>query len=113
MPRPSNEARVILALEALQNDEKLSLRAAAKLYNVSSSTLGDRRAGRPARRDIPANSRSLTNLEEQTIVQYIIELSTRAFPPRLRGVEDMANHLRRERDVPPVGQRWAHNFVKR
>src|ERR1700712_2264615 len=98
MPQPSNEARLILALEALQNNEKLGLRAAAKLYNVSSSTLSDRRAGRPARRDIPANSYSLTDLEEQTIVQYIIELSSRAFPPRLCGVEDMANQLRCVRD---------------
>ena len=83
------------------------------MYNVPETTLRRRRAGRPARRDIPANSRSLTDLEEQTIVQYIIELSARAFPPRLSGVEDMANHLRRERDMPPVGQRWAYNFVKR
>jgi len=64
MPRSSNEARVILALEALQRDKKLSLRAAAKLYNVSTSTLGDRRAGRPARRDILANLRNLIDLEE-------------------------------------------------
>ncbi len=105
MPRPSNEARIILALKALQNDKKRSLRATAKLYNVSSSTLSDRRAGRPAQRDIPANSRSLTDLEKQTIVQYTIKLSARAFPPRLRSVEDMANHLRRERDAPPIGQR--------
>ncbi|EAQ88886.1 hypothetical protein CHGG_05505 [Chaetomium globosum CBS 148.51] len=34
-------------------------------------------------------------------------------PPTLRGVEDMANHLLRERDAPPVGKLWAHNFVKR
>jgi len=47
------------------------------------------------------------------IVQYVIELYTRAFPPRLCGVEDMANQLRRVRDAPPVGKRWAHNFVKR
>ena len=25
----------------------------------------------------------------------------------------MANHLRRERGMPPVGKRWAHNFVQR
>jgi len=105
MPRSSNEARVILALEALQRDKKLSLRATAKLYNVSTSTLSDRRAGRPTRRDIPANSRNLTDLKEQTIVQYITKLSARAFPPRLRSIEDMANHLRRERDAPPVGKR--------
>ena len=112
MPYTSNEARVVLALEALQNNKNRSIRAIAKIYNVDRMTLARRRDGKPARRDILANSRNLTDLEEQTIVQYIIELSTRAFPPRLRGVEDMANHLRRERDMPPVGQRWAHNFVK-
>ena len=113
MPSTSKEAKVILALEAIKNNPKLGIRAAAKLYDMPASTLCRRRGGQPARRDIPANSRSLTDLEEQTIVQYVIELSTRAFPPRLCGVEDMANQLRRVRDAPPVGQRWAHNFVKR
>jgi hypothetical protein len=113
MPPTAKESRVVLALEALQNDKKLSLRAAAKLYNVPVSTLSYRRAGRPTRRDLPANSRKLTDLEEKTIVQYVNELSTSAFPPRLSGVEDMANQLLRARDAPPVGKRWAHNFVKR
>jgi hypothetical protein len=113
MSPPSKEARLILALKALENNENLSLREAAKIYDVSRTTLTQRRAGKPARRDIPANSRSLTDLEEQTIVQYVIELYTRAFPPRLCGVEDIANQLLCERDAPPVGKRWAHNFVKR
>ncbi len=113
MPSPSKEARVILALEAIKNNPKIGIRAAAKLYNVPASTLCRRRGGQPSRRDIPANSRNLTDLEEQEIVQYVVELYTRAFPPRLRGVEDMANQLLRVRDAPPVGQRWAHNFVKR
>ena len=113
LPPPSNETRVILAIEALGNYKKLSLRAVAKLCNVPESTLCDRRAGRPARRDIPANSRNLTDLEEQTIVQYVVELYTRAFPPRLGGVEDMAIQLLRARYAPSVGKRWAHDFVKR
>jgi len=82
---------VILALKALEKDLKLSLSAAAKLYSIPYTTLYDRRAGRPIRRDTPANSRSLTDLEEQTIVQYVIELSTRTFPPRLYSMEDIAN----------------------
>jgi len=102
-----------LALQALEKDEKLSVRAAAEIYGVARKTLGRRRTSKPARRDIPANSRNLTDLEEQTIVQYIVELYTRAFPPRLGGVEDMANQLLRVRDAPPIGKRWAHNFVKR
>ncbi|KAL2016999.1 hypothetical protein VTK56DRAFT_2680 [Thermocarpiscus australiensis] len=113
MSSASKEARVLLALQALQNDEKLSLRAAAKLYNVPVSTLGYRRAGQAIRRDLPANSRKLTDLEERAIVQYIIELHARAFPPRLSSVEDMANQLLRVRDAPRVGKLWAHNFVKR
>ena len=113
MPSTSKEARVILALEALQNDKKLSLRAVAKLYNVPVTTLYDRRAGRTARRDSPVNSKKLTKSEEEAIVQYVLELDARSFPPRLRSVEDMANQLLRVRDAPPVGKLWAHNFVKR
>ena len=113
MPSTSNEARVILALEAIRNDEKLSLRAAAKVYSVPYTTLYHRRAGMPARRDTTPNSRQLTDSEEKAIVQYVLELVARSFPPRLHGVEDMANQLLRVRDAPPVGKLWAHNFVKR
>ena len=113
MPSDSYEARLILALEAIKKDNKLSVLAAAKTYNVSHTTLRQRRAGRPARRDTPANSRKLTDLEETAIVQYILELGTRSFPPRLCGVEDMANQLLRVRNAPPVGKLWASNFVQR
>src|SRR5437667_6701764 len=108
-----NEARYILALEAMKNDEKLSIRAIAKLYNVPHMTLTNRRASRPTRRDTSPNSRKLTKLEEEAIVQYVLELGTRSFPPRLRDVEEMANQLLRVRDAPPVGVNWASNFVRR
>ena len=111
MVSPSNEARIILALEALKNGQILSLRAAAKIYNVSPATLMRRRDGKPARHDTTPKSRRLTNSEEEALVQYILELSERAFPLRLCGVEDMANQLLRVRDAPPVGKLWAHNFV--
>jgi len=113
MATPSYEARVNLALGAIQMDPDLSIRAAGEIYNVNKNTLRNRRDGKPARRDVPANSRKLTDLEEKTIVRYILELCARAFHPRLSYVEDMANRLLRERDTPPVGVRWAHNFVKR
>jgi hypothetical protein len=113
MPPISKEGQIILALQALQKDKNLSERAAAKIYGVDRRTLGRRRAGKPARRDLPANSRKLIDLEEKAIVQHVIELITRVFPPRLSGVEDMANQLLRERNAPLVGKRWAHNFVKR
>jgi hypothetical protein len=107
------ESRVILALQAIQDDENLSIRAAAKIYNVPATTIRRRRDGRTARCSTRPNSMNLTKSEEDAIVQYIIELSTRAFPPRISGVEEMANQLLRVRDAPPVGKNWATKFIKR
>ena len=76
-------------------------------------TLTRRRDGRTARRDTQPNSINLTKSEEEAIIQYVIELSTRSFPPRLSGVEEMANYLLRVRDASPVGKNWASNFIKR
>jgi hypothetical protein len=47
------------------------------------------------------------------IVQFILDLDSRGFPSRLLYVEDIANSLRANRGAPPVGKRWAHNFIKR
>jgi hypothetical protein len=113
MVRSSDEKNVILALQALQNDPSLSLRTAAKTYNVSHTILRHRRAGRPARRDAVPNSKKLNKLEEEAIVKYIIDLVERYFPPRLIMVEEMANQLLHARGAPPVGKLWAHNFVAR
>jgi len=113
MATASYEARINLALGALRKDPKLKVRAAAEVYDANKDTLRNQRDGKPSRYDIPANSRKLTDLEEQTIIQYIIELCARAFYPRLCYVEDMANRLLRERNAPPVGKRWAYNFIKR
>jgi hypothetical protein len=113
MPRLNNEANILLALQALQNDPKLSLRRAASIYTVSWKTLGRRQKGIQSQRDATPKSRKLSDLEEQTIVQFILDLDSRGFPPRLRCVEEMGNRLLADRDAPPVGKRWASNFVKR
>lgn len=113
MSQPSDEARILLALQALQNNPKLSIRRAAKNYEVKYSTLYDRKNGIQSRCDSIPNSRRLSDLEEQIIVQFILDLDSRGFPSRLRFVEEMANSLLADRDASPVGKRWAHNFVKR
>lgn len=60
-----------------------------------------------------ANSRNLTNAEEQVIVEHVLELAGRGFPPRLDAVADMANSLRNERGIAHVGANWASTFVSR
>lgn len=113
MTHKNDEAQVQLALLEMQNNKKLSARAAGRIYNVDHEKLSHRRRGMQSRRETPANSKKLTNLEESVIVHYILDLASKGFPPRLSGVEDMANRLLAGRDAGRVGTRWAHNFVKR
>ncbi|RKK77815.1 hypothetical protein BFJ71_g16645 [Fusarium oxysporum] len=113
MPEFNSEDNILLALQALQYDPKLKIRRAASIHKVCPKKLGCRQKGMQSRRDWIPKSRKLSDLEEQIIVQFILDLDSRGFPPRLHGVEDMANRLLADRDAPPVGKRWASNFVKR
>jgi hypothetical protein len=97
----------------MKRDATLSQRRAAAIYSVPQRTLSDRRAGRPSRADCTPNSRNLTLTEEGVIVQHILDLDRRGFPPRLAAVADMANSLRAERNLGPVGVNWPSMFVKR
>jgi hypothetical protein len=74
MPQSINKANIILALQAYQNDLRLSLRRAAKIYKVRYSNLLNRYNGIPTRCDIIPNSRKLSDLEEQTLIQFILDL---------------------------------------
>lgn len=56
---------------------------------------------------------NLTSSEEETIVRYIIDLDSRGFPPRIDGVEDMANLLLATRHAKRVGKHWPYRFVQR
>ncbi|KAF4332164.1 hypothetical protein FBEOM_14043, partial [Fusarium beomiforme] len=105
MSQPNEEARIILALQAYQEDPKLSLRRAAFLYDVHFRTLHYRSQGRQARADCIPNGRKLSDQEEQVIVEYILNLDSRGFPSRYRDIEEMANRLLAERDASPVGKR--------
>lgn len=109
----SREARIQLAIQALEQDATLSQKRAAAVYNVSQSTLSTRRAGTTFRRDCTPNSMKLLKTEEEVIVQHVLDLDARGFPPQLRDVKDMADSLLAERHRDPVGQNWAATFVKR
>jgi hypothetical protein len=99
----SNEASLFLALSAIKKGQIKSERRAAAMYNVSRSTLKRRRAGIPSQRDCEPNSKKMTKLEEEVIVQHILDLDSRGFAPNLEIVRDMANKLLAERAVGHVG----------
>jgi hypothetical protein len=108
-----NEARIQLALQVIKQDANLSVRRAAAIYNVPHSTLADRHAGMASQRDWKPKSKRLLETEEQVIIQHILDLDSRGFPPRLATVKDMADSLLAARHQDPVGVKWAGNFVRR
>ena len=109
----SQERRIILAIQAIQNNQNLSRRQAAKIYEVPETTLRDRMSGRTSKNDSRNGRQKLTKSEEDAIVEYILDLDERAFPPRIAGVEDMANLLLESRDGGCVGPNWTTRFIAR
>jgi len=109
----SNEADIQLSISSLDKNQIHSVRAAARTYNAPRTTLRDRRAGKPARRDCQPNSKKLTQLEEEVIISHILDLDLRGFAPTYAAVRDMADKLLALRGAGQVGQKWPANFVKR
>ena len=107
------EGRIQLALEAYRSNQFKSLRRAAEAYNVPNSTLAHRASGRNFRPQTTPNCRKLSLTEEHTIVQYILDLDSKGFAPRLCEVADMADKLLDVRGGEPVGIHWAERLVSR
>ena len=72
----SKESRIILALQAIEHNPNLSIRATAELYKIPHTTLHSQRGGRAARNDSTPNSRNLSKLEEEVLVKYILKLDS-------------------------------------
>lgn len=70
MDSPSYEARLLLALKALKANKNLSIRAIAKIYNISRTTLTQRRDGRTAFKKLqnPIMLRNQMHLENQVVI---------------------------------------------
>jgi len=77
----TQEGRIILAIKAIRTTKNLSTQAAAKTYNVPQMTLINRIKGRIAKPEIRNARHNLTPSEEETLIQYILDLDTQGFPP--------------------------------
>lgn len=108
-----NEGNLFLASQAIKANASFTYRAAAKAYSMPKSTLNYRNRGRAARRDTLLNCQGLTLLEGKTIIDHILDLDARGFPPSKALVRDMADKLRAERQKAPVGKNWVDRFVNR
>lgn len=104
MATAEKEAQIGFAITAIQNNPKLSVREAGRIYNVSRDTIQRRMAGILPIAGTRAAHSNLTLEEEEVIIQYILDLDSRGFSPKKAEVEDMANLLLAKRNAPPVGK---------
>jgi Tc5 transposase DNA-binding domain len=114
-----NEGRIALAIQAYQRGQFLYFKTACNAYNAPYTTACKRVAGVPARRDSPPKSRKLTDLEEQTLEQWILAMISRGLPVGILSIRVMANLLLSKRAgaevvvVVVVGQKWVYNYIQR
>ena len=100
----TQEARIILAIEAIRTSKKLSRRKATTIYNIPEATLRDRMNGRTPFNERRPGVQKLSELEKEVIVRNILKLDSRGFAPRLAGVEDIANFIVESRGGRRVGK---------
>ena len=100
----NQEGRIQLALSAYNSQQFRSLRRAAEAFEVPLTTLSRRHKGVTHRLETRHAQHKLTATEEQTIVQYILDLDSRGFAPRLYEVVDIADKLLAVRGSKPVGK---------
>ena len=79
--QPSREGRISLAIVSYQNDPCQAVRALAAAYDVPESTLRTRLRGTQPRSETVSVNRKLSAVEEQSLVQWILDLDRRGFPP--------------------------------
>ncbi|RJE17767.1 Pogo transposable element, partial [Aspergillus sclerotialis] len=110
------EGRILLAISAIQKNEITAIREAARRFAIPESTLRRRLNSRMNRAETRANSHKLTQIEEESLVQWILSMDQRGVAPRPTTVREMANLLLQGRETTPVqtvGEKWVYNFVKR
>jgi hypothetical protein len=101
----TQEAKIILAIEAIRTSKKLSYRKATKFYQVSYSIFYNKINNRiifPKRR--LANIK-LIILEEEMIIRNILDIDSRGFVSQLVSIEDITNYI-----LKSQGERYINKF---
>jgi hypothetical protein len=82
-----NESKVFLTKSAIERKQFSSEQAATAIYSAPRTTLQQRRARIPTRRDYTPNLKKLIEIEELVILKRILDLDSRGFPIRYNFVK--------------------------
>jgi hypothetical protein len=113
------EGRILLAIKAIQNGRFTSVAAAARSFDVPRTTLSARIKGRTNQSDTRSALYKFTQLEEESIQDWLISMDQRGAALTISMLRDMACLLLQSRDSssssnpPTVGKNWPTEFIKR
>lgn len=108
------EARINLAIAALNDGSITSLREASRVYNLPRSTLQARYHGRRAQKVYSQSLQRLSVAEEESIRRCIMQMAIWGWPISIRYLEALAKDLLQRRgDTDPLGHNWYKNYLSR
>jgi hypothetical protein len=100
----TQETRIILAIKTIRSSKKLNKYYIVKIYKILYTTFSYRITSRTYCPESKANYYKLTDLEEDTIVRYILDLDSRGFMSRLASVKNITNLLLESQGVLYIGK---------
>ncbi|KAJ5611572.1 hypothetical protein N7528_008677 [Penicillium herquei] len=109
----NQEGRILLAIQAIKNDQITSIREAARRFNVPFTSLHRRLNGHINRSETRANNHKLNENKEKSLLQWVISMDICGATPRPATVQEMANILLVTRGQVPsqtIGKNWVTNF---
>jgi hypothetical protein len=100
----TQETRIILAIKAIRLSKKPSKRYIIKIYKILYVTLSYRIASWTYCPESKTNCYKLTDLEEDMIVRYILDLDSRGFALCLASIKNITNLLLESQGVLYIGK---------
>lgn len=118
--KDNRETRIAQAIKAIKDNTCPNIRAAARVFDVPRTTLTSRLHGQLTRQQSHTTQQKLLSTEEDALIQWILFMGDRGFPPRISIVRKMADILLSARTGSPinasslnVGENWVYKFIKR
>ncbi|KAI0996446.1 hypothetical protein K3495_g11735, partial [Podosphaera aphanis] len=110
----ARETAINSAINDLNARIFLSQRAAAKEYKIPESTLRSRMKGRTNSQLSHQFQQRLTKEQEKMLVEWILDLDARGYPPFFHRAREMASQIMlMNGDQNPAGKLWLPHFIKR
>jgi hypothetical protein len=111
----ANESKIQLAVAAWENGTYTSMRALAKDFNVSRTTLSNEISGnRLPHQEAFKSLQKLSKIQEQWLTQWIMDEDRKGVAPSYLKTREMAGLvISAGVDATPVGRNWIYSFFER